>query len=204
MSEEAKAKVVASSLGFDGKDITRWLKEVGKKDPNKLRAFMEMMTLPEESNELKGAIARATAQKNKPGPKGRRTRNNIFTAANPLEHLASGIEGYQGATKLRDAEARQAEIQQLRRDSMGTLQEGIMGDVAAEAPAVVPDTEDVYATPIPEQPVDPAMTALPDDSQTQAAAAAQNPEFQKMLAEFLRKESAGFSTPGGPTGGGGW
>lgn len=174
-----RAKEVAATLGFMGKDIEEWLSGL---DEDTRITFFEMMSLPEESLQLEKDMARATALRDKEGPRGRHTRNNIFRAANPLEHLASGIDKYQGRQDVASAKEDQERIRALRGEEWPAMMaaqfqgapttEGTAAmenaNVAPAGPQPVPlDTGTATATPLPAQPALPTPVPIQDPAMAQ-------------------------------------
>ena len=60
-------------------------------------------------------------------PEGRTTRNQIYTAANPLEHLGAGAQRYAGYKQMGDLRSSQEELMKDKQSMMSDIMRGIGG-----------------------------------------------------------------------------
>ena len=77
--------------------------------PEQIQELAAMGALEDEQGMLGEQMEMANQLRNAEGPQGRETRGG-YTAANPLEHLASGMQRVKAAKDLEQYKARQQEI----------------------------------------------------------------------------------------------
>lgn len=82
-----------------------------------IQQLVNLGILPGEQDILAKQMEQADLMRNAEGPEGRTFRNNIFQAANPLEHLGAGLKNFAGQ---RDA----MRIQDEQRGLLGKQAEG--------------------------------------------------------------------------------
>ncbi len=75
---------------------------------------------------LEGDMTRAETLRNTPTPEGRTTRNGIYTAANPLEHIGAGLQRYKGKRDMEKARGGMEDLSRSKEAGLGGLMSGIL------------------------------------------------------------------------------
>ncbi len=76
-----------------------------------IEELMNLGVLGAEEGQLGDQVQRAQALQDAPGPRGRHT-GRTYVAANPLEHIASGLNRFRGMQEERDSRQRLDEVAQ--------------------------------------------------------------------------------------------
>lgn len=97
-------------------------------DPERYAQIMQGMYADYEgqSDVLGNQMQRAEALRGTATPEGRTTRNNIYTAANPLEHIAAGYSRYKGNKDVKDIEGRMGDMSKMKSGALRGMASGLI------------------------------------------------------------------------------
>ena len=101
----------------------------GSNAPNSTQALYKLMLGQAPYGAQERALARSLARANElrktPAPEGLNPTGRVYTAANPLEFLAAGLDRYQGETQTRDYERKQDALFKARMRALGVSEDDI-------------------------------------------------------------------------------
>ncbi len=91
-------------------------------DPELMQRLSESGIFPDEMDLMSQQMQRAQALRKTPGAQGREVGPyNVYTAASPLEHLAVGLERYQGGRDTKNTSQQQKDL--LDRSRFGIIEQ---------------------------------------------------------------------------------
>jgi small-conductance mechanosensitive channel len=102
---------------------------------------MEMGVIPQQQDELASQMKQAQALRSRQAPQGREV-GNVYVAANPLEHLASGIERYKAGKQVKELQAQSADLMGKQTKGRRAFLEALVTKRTPPATSIDPSTAD--------------------------------------------------------------
>jgi hypothetical protein len=117
--------------------------------PDQQAEAIAQLTMDYEGREktLRGELEDNYALMTQQGPQGGMAGNNpysVYVGANPLEHLASGIQKYQGGKGVRESREAIEGLSKSKEAGMASVARGMLGEQSAQA--------DILRSSLPKQP----------------------------------------------------
>jgi hypothetical protein len=131
-----KLQALAQSSGDDG--LLDSLDKIRGLPPDQQEAAIAQLTMDYEGREttLRGELENNYALMTQAGPQGGMAGNNQFSryvGANPLEHLASGIQKYQAGKGVREGREAIEGLSKSKEAGLGAVAKGMLGEQSLQA-----------------------------------------------------------------------
>ena len=110
LTEEQRQRLLAALEGMDTTMMQDYLTKLGTMPPEELSVALDALSTPYEAerSDLRDELSQNYDQLTAQGPQGQMAGNNqfsVYVGANPLEHIASGINKYQAGKGLKQNRA---------------------------------------------------------------------------------------------------
>jgi len=147
--EQAKMALLAKAGPSDREMLMDAVEGMAGLPPDEQLAQIGIMTADYDGREktLRGELEDNYALMTQQSPQGGMAGNNpysVYVGANPLEHLASGIQKYQGGKGVRESREAIEGLSKSKEAGMASVARGMLGEQSAQA--------DILRSSLPKQP----------------------------------------------------
>jgi len=114
------AQSAQAYAGIGGMDMAQLQDYLATLSPQEQQDFLNnVLSDPNSMQDMHSkSMAFAEKLRETPTPEGRTTRNQIYTAANPLEHLSAGADKVMGAVQHGQAQDEYEEAEEMRQKAL--------------------------------------------------------------------------------------